>query len=232
MGRQGGDNARSPPASNYAPLTVHAALRANGDLCLLVINKSPSAALTARIALSNFVPAASTATVYQFGETEDTNNADLATSTLAGVSENFSATFPAYSMTVIDLAGSPPAAIAHPSFFAGETALTNGVYYLSFASGNPFGYYGYLTDPRYLYHFDLGYEYWFDAADGKDGIYFYDFASKGFFYTSPTFPFPYLYDFSLNSVVYYYPDPNNAGRYNTDGVRYFYVFSTGQIISK
>ncbi len=219
-------------ATNYALLNVHAALRANGDLCLLVINKSPASALTAQIALSNFVPATSTATVYQFGETEDTNNADLTTTTLSGVSGSFSATFPAYSMTVIDLAGSQTAVTAHPTFFAGETALSNGVYYLAFSNGNFFGYYSYLTDPRYIYHFDMGYEYWFDAADGKGGIYFYDFKSGGFFYTSPGFPFPYLYDFSLNSVVYYYPDPGSAGHYDTNGVRYFYVFSTGKIISK
>ena len=72
----------------------------------------------------------------------------------------------------------------------------------------------------------------FDAADGKSGVYLYDFASKTFFYTSPAFPFPYLYDFSLNTVLYYYPDPNNAGHYNTDGVRYFYDFATGKIITK
>ena len=58
------------------------------------------------------------------------------------------------------------------------------------------------------------------------------FASNDFFYTSPSFPFPYLYDFGLNSTVYYYPDPNNAGHYNTNGIRYFYVFSTGQIVTK
>ena len=61
---------------------------------------------------------------------------------------------------------------------------------------------------------------------------FYDFASSDFFYTSPRFPFPYLYDFGLNTVLYYYPDPNNAGHYNTDGVRYFYDFATGKIITK
>ena len=120
----------------------------------------------------------------------------------------------------------------HASFFAGETALTGGVYYLTFPDGNYFGYYSYLTDPNYLYHFDLSYEYVFDANDGKNGVYFYDFQSSDFFYTSPSFPFPYLYDFGLQSTVYYYPDPNNAGHYNTNGVRYFYVFSTGQIISK
>ena len=118
------------------------------------------------------------------------------------------------------------------SFFTGETALGSGAYYLSFATGNYFGYYSYLSDPRYLYHFDLGYEYVFDANDGKQGVYLYDFKSNSFFYTSPTFGFPYLYDFSLNAVLYYYPDPNNPGRYNTNGTRYFYNYATGQIITK
>ena len=120
----------------------------------------------------------------------------------------------------------------HPAFFDGEMALSDDVYYLSFANGNPFGYYAYLADPRYIYHFDLGYEYWFDAADGMSGVYLYDFASGTFFYTSPGFPFPYLYDFTLNTVLYYYPDPNNAGHYNTDGTRFFYDFATGQIVTK
>ena len=53
------------------------------------------------------------------------------------------------------------------TFFTGQVALSDGVYYLSFPSGNYFGYYSYLSDPRYIYHFDLGYEYVFDAADGK-----------------------------------------------------------------
>ena len=121
---------------------------------------------------------------------------------------------------------------ATPAFFAGETALSNGVYYLAFPNGNFFGYYSFLPNPAYIFHFDLGFEYVFDAADGKSGVYFYDFASSTFFYTSPSFPFPYLYDFSLNSVLYYYPDPSNAGHYNTNGVRYFYDFNTGQIITK
>ena len=127
----------------------------------------------------------------------------------------------------------PTADVALPSsFFAGETALSNGVYYLAFPNGNYFGYYSYLSDPHYIYHFDLGYEYAFDAQDGNNGVYLYDFKSEHFFYTSPTFPFPYLYDFSLNSVLYYYPDPNNSGRFNTNGTRYFYNFATGQIITE
>ncbi len=124
----------------------------------------------------------------------------------------------------------------HPAFFTGEEPLANAVYYLKFfyfgETTHHFSYYSYLGDPHYIYHFDLGYEYVFDAADGKNGVYLYDFASNGFFYTSPTFPFPYLHDFALDSVVYYYPDPDDPERYDTNGVRYFYVFSTGKTISK
>lgn len=119
-----------------------------------------------------------------------------------------------------------------PPFFTGQTALSNGIYYLAFPNGNYFGYYSFLSDAHYIYHFDLGYEYLFNADDGKNGLYMYDFASSTFFYTSPTFPFPYLYDFTLNTFLYYYPDPNNAGHYNTNGVRYFYNFATGKIITK
>ena len=121
---------------------------------------------------------------------------------------------------------------SHPAFFAYQAPLPDGLYYLSFASGNPFGYYTFSNDPNAIYHLDLGPEYVFDAADGKAGVYLYDFRSKSFFYTSPTFPFPYLYDFSLNTTLYYYPDPSNPGRYNTNGVRYFYNFATGKIITK
>ena len=119
-----------------------------------------------------------------------------------------------------------------PEFFKGEVALSSGVYYLAFPSGRYFGYYSYLSDPHFVFHFDLGTEYVFNANDGKSGVYLYDFKSNGFFYTSPTFPFPYLYDFTLNTVLYYYPDPSNAGHYNTNGVRYFYRFDTGKIIQK
>ena len=138
--------------------------------------------------------------------------------------------FAANSVVLSDFAAT--GAVTHPSFFTDEVTLGSGVYYLAFPNGNYFGYYSFLSDPRYIYHFDLGYEYVFDAADGKDGVYLYDFKSNTFFYTSPVFPFPYLYDFSLNSVLYYYPDPNNPGRYNTNGVRYFYDFATGKIITK
>ena len=122
------------------------------------------------------------------------------------------------------------AAAAHPAFFAGEAALSNGVYYLALPNGNPFGYYSYLTDQNYIYHFDLGYEYLIDANDGKGGIYLYDFASSHWWYTGREYPFPYVYDFTLSAVLYYYPDANNQGHYTTNP-RYFYDFGTGSIIT-
>ena len=115
-------------------------------------------------------------------------------------------------------------------FFAGSVALSDGFYYLKFADGVPFGYYNFNYSP-YLYHSDLGFEYPFDAADGSNGVYLYDFTSKTFFYTSSSL-FPYLYDFTLNTFLYYYPDPADPDHYNTDGTRYFYDFATGQVISK
>ena len=117
-----------------------------------------------------------------------------------------------------------------PDFFRGEVALDNGVYFLTFPNGTPFGYYSYLSDAHYLFHFDLGYEYVYDAQDGEGGVYLYDFDSDSFFYTSPTFPFPYLYDFDLRAVLYYYAEDNN-GNY-TSNPRYFYNFRTGEIITK
>ncbi len=120
----------------------------------------------------------------------------------------------------------------HPAFFTGEVPLSGGVYYLAFSNGNIFGYYNYNgNDPHFVYHYDMGFEYWFDASDGHSGIYFYDFKSGRFFYTSPTFSFPYLYDFTLRAFLYYYPDSTNPGRYDTNGIRYFYNFATGRIFS-
>ena len=119
---------------------------------------------------------------------------------------------------------------AHPGFFNGEVPLSNGVYYLQFpGGGNIFGYDSYLSDPRYIYHFDLGYEFVADAADASNGVYLYDFASGHWWYTSPQFPFPYVYDFTLNGFLYYFPDTHNAGHYDEPAL--LLEPQTGQIIT-
>jgi N-acetylneuraminic acid mutarotase len=122
-----------------------------------------------------------------------------------------------------------PTPTPHPAFFTGETALGGGFYYLQFANGTPFGYYSYLPARNFIYHLDLGFEYFFDANDANHGIYFYDFASGSFFYTSPS-TFPDLYDFSLNAWLYYLPDVSNPGRY-THNPRWFFNFATRQWIT-
>jgi hypothetical protein len=136
---------------------------------------------------------------------------------------------------------------AHPAFFAGEAALSNGVYYLQFPNGNLFGYYTYNFFP-FLFHFDLGFEYFLDAGNG--GAYLYDFASGHWFYTSPTYGFPYMFDLTLinpkntncpNAAamggcpgvpIYYFPDPDpkNPGHYSTNP-RYFLNILTGAIFT-
>jgi hypothetical protein len=120
--------------------------------------------------------------------------------------------------------------VTHPSFFAGEVALNNGVYYLQLPNSNIFGYYSYLPDPHYIYHFDLGYEYLIDANDGAGGLYLYDFASGHWWYTGRQYPFPYLYDFTLGAFLYYFPDTKNPQHYTTSP-RFFYSFTASQIVT-
>jgi hypothetical protein len=107
-----------------------------------------------------------------------------------------------------------------PEFFIGEVSLGSGVYYLQFPNGTGFGYYNFPAFPI-LYHYDLGFESFVDALDGKAGAYLYDFASGHWWYTSPSL-FPYLYDFTLNAWLYYFQ--------NTKGPRYFGNLNTGKII--
>lgn len=117
-----------------------------------------------------------------------------------------------------------------PAFFNGRVDLTSDVSYLGFAGGNAFGYYsaGYFP---YLYHFDLGFEYFVPANDSAHGAFLFDFKSGNtWFYTSPAI-FPYLYDFTLGSFLYYFPDPSRPGRYLSDP-RLFFNFATGQVITK
>ena len=92
-------------------LTTYAVVEPNGHLDLLVINKSAASALTGQFQLANFAPAAQ-ATVWQYGEAQDTAQSQTTNgqSALANFTANltvngstFSYSFPAYSMTVLDL---------------------------------------------------------------------------------------------------------------------------------
>ena len=101
--------------SNYGDLDVYAVHESNGHLDLLVINTNPAASLTDQFNLTGFQPGSS-AQVWQYGETQDTaqslssNGASAlanSTATLSPSGGSFSYTFPAYSMTVLDLTPAP-----------------------------------------------------------------------------------------------------------------------------
>jgi hypothetical protein len=109
------------------------------------------------------------------------------------------------------------------AFFANQAALGNGVYYLAFLNSNFFGYYSFLSDAHYIYHFDMSYEYVFDSSDANN-VYFYDFTTGDFWYTGATL-FPYVYDFTLQAFLYYGVDAQHAGHYDTNP-RWFYNTQT------
>ncbi len=130
-------------ASSSDPnLSVYAVLEPNGHIDLLVINKSAAGALTGQFQLANFAPSAQ-AQAWQYGEAQDTSQSQTTngqsalatfTATLGVSGSSFSYSFPAYSMTVLDLGraasgNSGPtitqAAAASPSPVTGATtALT------------------------------------------------------------------------------------------------------------
>ncbi len=101
-----------PAGTNYGPLSVCAARRADGSLTLLVINKSPATPLNARITLSGYAPGG-TLSVYSYGIPQDEaartglGSADVASTRYSGVGSTFAFTFPAYSATVLSLPVAP-----------------------------------------------------------------------------------------------------------------------------
>jgi hypothetical protein len=73
----------------------------------------------------------------------------------------------------------------------------------------------------------MGYEAFIPGAGNQ--IYFYDFASVHWLYSSPSL-FPYLYDFTLNTFIYYFPSTTSPGHY-TSNPRYFSNLTTEQIFT-
>jgi alpha-N-arabinofuranosidase len=108
---RGGDTV-VPATSDSTLLSIYAVRRVDGSLSLLVLNKSPSATLTATIALTGFTPQA-TATTHVYGIPQDDaartrlGSPDLATSSLGNVRSGLTVAFAPYSATVLSL---PPAA--------------------------------------------------------------------------------------------------------------------------
>jgi hypothetical protein len=115
-------------------LTTYAVVEPNGQLDLLVINKSASTAETGNFQLANYQPA-SQATVWQYGETQDTAQSQSTTgaSALANFTTNltvngstFNYSFPAYSMTVLQL-GKASSGTSGPTITKAASATPNPV---------------------------------------------------------------------------------------------------------
>ena len=152
--------------------------------------------------------------------------ATAATLTANSIAGSYTVTATASSVPVVHFGLTNTGASAHTAFFTGEDSLGSGVYYLQFPDSNPFGYYNFPSG-TILYHYDMGFE-GFIPGSASD-IYFYDFASNHWWYTSTSL-FPYLYDFTLNAWIYYFPDTQSPGHYTTNP-RYFSNLSTGKIFT-
>jgi hypothetical protein len=120
---RGGDTVLN--ASSPNPLvTAYAALRTNGSLTLLAINKSPVTNYPINIAITNFVPFG-TAAVYSYGMPQDNaaeaanNNCDIAQTNCV----NFSYTLGPYSINVFSFV--PTATNILTPVFSGLTSHTN-----------------------------------------------------------------------------------------------------------
>ncbi len=102
-------------ASDYLLLSAYASRRADGSLCLLVINKDTTTNFNAQISLANFVPSSS-ATVYSYGIPQDdaTENdlsfalQDIAVSNYPSASILFTNSFPPFSLTLFIFAPAAP----------------------------------------------------------------------------------------------------------------------------
>jgi hypothetical protein len=120
------------------------------------------------------------------------------------------------------------------SFFDGQQpSSVPGWSYLQFPDGTPFGYYVFLegsasTADSWIFHADLGYEY-LEPGATAGSLFMYDLASGHWWYTASS-QFPYLYDFTLNTWLYYFPNPNVLGRYSTNP-RYFGNLATDTIFT-
>jgi len=95
-------------ASTAELLHSYACLASNGALRLLVINESASNSVTATLALAGYIPTNATAAVVRYGKSEDLANSDLTSTNFTGIATNFTASFPAYSLTALTINGLKP----------------------------------------------------------------------------------------------------------------------------
>ncbi len=116
-------------ASDQALVTAHAVRQANGNLALMLVNKSPDTTYDVNVALSGYSPA-STATIYAYGRQSGT----ISTRSVSGVGNAFTQNIPPYSLTTVVMTPSstsplvlppPPAPILTPPTPVGPVTVTS-----------------------------------------------------------------------------------------------------------
>ncbi len=125
-------------SSDYLALSAYAARKADGALAMLVINKTPTNVINARISLTNFVPGPA-AILRSYGIQQDeatrTNGAaaaqDIYTNTIS-VPGVFTNSFPAYTLTLLTFEPSA-SQLSVPVISSGQVVLT-----LEGQSGTPY----------------------------------------------------------------------------------------------
>ena len=153
-------------ASSSDPnLTTYAVLEPDGHLELLIVNKNASSRTHRPLSfqIADYQPASQQATVWQYGEAQDsaqsqtTNGASALANFTADLTVNgstFSDTFPAYSMTVLDLSnaslGNSGPTISHAAT-AAPSPVTQKTTVLSVTATDPSGTSGltYTGDHRH-----------------------------------------------------------------------------------
>jgi alpha-L-arabinofuranosidase len=137
----GGGDTVVTATNDFKLLSAYAVQRANGYLTLLVVNKSCYANLNAAINLTGYAPATN-AVAYSYGIPQDQaaflNGSaaamDIAATSLAIAGSNFTATFPPYSATVLQLAPVAPSLVTQPS----QSSPGQFVFQLQGQSGVPY----------------------------------------------------------------------------------------------
>ncbi len=128
--------------SDTALVSAYSALRTNGTLSVLLINKSPTVTYTVNLALNGYSPV-SAATVYTYGIPQDmaaqngTGATDVAVTMISGAGTSFTQSIAPYSVTLLSLS-TPTATPTATSQPASQTVATGDSVVFGFsASGTP-----------------------------------------------------------------------------------------------
>jgi len=110
-------------SSDQALVTAHAVRQANGNLALMLVNKSPDTTYNVALSLSGYSPA-STATIYSYGMQSST----ISARSVLGIGNAFAQSIPPYSLTTVVMMppSSTPASTVTPPGIPDTATPTSG----------------------------------------------------------------------------------------------------------